>query len=95
MIVLTFSIQNFHYMSNKPVVPSHMSGYSSSMLGPRPIVRDVFASNEEAVIKRKVFVKNISFDTTEETLRRHFEQFGELVEDGTIYYMCQVCVLVV
>lgn len=34
---------------------------------------------------RKIFVKNISFDTSSDTIRKYFEQFG-LVEEAVVVY---------
>jgi hypothetical protein len=47
--------------------------------------RTVLLSNHEHGLYRKIFVKNISFDTSEETLWRHFEHYGA-IEDVVIVY---------
>jgi RNA recognition motif-containing protein len=59
-------------------------GPQMSMMPPQPhrSARAILLSNHEHGMYRKIFVKNISFDTNEDTLRRYFERFGH-IEDGS------------
>merc|ERR1719427_135455 len=63
------------------------SGYNNYNMGmggsnmsnqQRGIKRQITAVDSEAEIMRKLFVGNLDFNTTEEQLKAHFEQYGEV-----------------
>ncbi len=53
-------------------------GYTVSLASPPPSRRQPSNEQEGGAISSKVFVGNLSFDTTEEKLRETFSQVGEI-----------------
>jgi hypothetical protein len=84
--------QMSQYHQGPPLPPPSSSPFSMSpsSSGARPSARSILLSNHEHGQHRKIFVKNISFDTTEDTLRRHFENYGP-IEDGTRFLPLSSC----